>query len=377
MQKKSQRNPSYIRAVDSKRRPDKTPHKRRRRQSGLQRDLRRFVRWLRAVAERLLFSESRLYLIVAVVLLAAVLGVTFWVNTRHNAYEVMVGEAKVGVIAMSKTITADDLLEATKIKIKNDMATEIQISENVTLVSVHAKKTNINSYDHVISEIYKAIDYSVEAAVIMVNDEDVAILKNKAEADELYNKLLDRNNQEGLNIVKREFVENVMINTRFVKPDEIISSDKAYEILSRDLETEEKYTVVDNDTLLKIASKKGMSLEDLLAANPGTTVDTVIRVGSKLNVVLPKPFLSVKTVEEITYEEAIPVPASEIRENPNESKSYKKVAQQGKEGKKKVTAQIIRVNGFETERVVVNEEVLVPATVEIVEVGTKTTATRR
>ena len=111
-------------------------------------------------------------------------------------------------------------------------------------------------------------------------------------------------------------------------------------------------------------------MEELLKANPSLTLDSVLKLGQELNLTVMEPFLSVKTAENVVYTEK---QEKEVIYKQDSSKptTYKKVTQQGKDGQKEVTSQIIRINGFESEEKVVSEKTTVEPVDEIIVVGTK------
>ena len=100
------------------------------------------------------------------------------------------------------------------------------------------------------------------------------------------------------------------------------------------------------------------------------TINTPIKVGDNLNLVVTVPFLSVKTVEQMTYTEKQEKQV-EYRTNESKDSSYKKVVQQGKDGQKEVTVEVIRINGFEEGQKVVSETVTVEPVTEIIEIGAR------
>ena len=112
-----------------------------------------------------------------------------------------------------------------------------------------------------------------------------------------------------------------------------------------------------------------MSLSDLMALNPQANLDRLM-VGDVLNVKELPPVLSVQTVEDVTYTEAIECPV-ETREDPTMYKGNSKIITQGVEGESQVNATVTYVNGQETNRVVNSTTVLRKATTTVKAVGTK------
>ena len=106
-----------------------------------------------------------------------------------------------------------------------------------------------------------------------------------------------------------------------------------------------------------------------MALNPQANLDRLM-VGDVLNVKELTPVLSVQTVEDVTYTEAIECPV-ETREDPTMYVGNSKIITQGVEGESQVNATVTYVNGQETNRVVNSTTVLREATTTVKAVGTK------
>jgi uncharacterized protein YabE (DUF348 family) len=92
--------------------------------------------------------------------------------------------------------------------------------------------------------------------------------------------------------------------------------------------------------------------------------------GQMIKIITPKPRLSVRTVEEITYTDA---EKRRVDEQPNNAQpaSFRRVIQEGRDGTREVMAHLTRINGVEQERREITSRTLLPAEPQIVEVGTQ------
>lgn len=99
-----------------------------------------------------------------------------------------------------------------------------------------------------------------------------------------------------------------------------------------------------------------MSLSDLMALNPQASLDRLM-VGDVLNVKEIIPYLSVYTVDNVTYEQAIECPVEYV----DDASMYigdTKVITQGVEGTAQINANVTYVNGYESERTVLSTTTL-------------------
>jgi uncharacterized protein YabE (DUF348 family) len=223
--------------------------------------------------------------------------------------------------------------------------------------------------EYAISQLKQTVTYKVEAAVIIVDGSKVAVMSNKEEAQAVLDSIIQEYIPEDKNIVESGFVENVSVETDYVDSGEIMTSEEVYSKLTVGSPTTKKYSVVSNDTLYKIAANADITVEELLKANPGMTLDSTLRIGQELNLTVMEPFLSVKTAENIVFTEK-QEKAVEYKQDSSKPAGYKKVTQQGQDGQKEVTTQIIRINGFESEEKVISEKTTVEPITEIIVVGT-------
>jgi len=286
-----------------------------------------------------------------------------------NAVNVYLGDECVGMIKKTN-VTAEDFKNSVNAQLTGEMGSNVQINEEIKFVSVHGKKKQLVTPEYALAQIKKMVTYKIEAAVITVDGAEILALKTQTEAKEMLDGIIAEYIPEGSNIVEKGFVEKVETIAKFVDSKTILSKEEAIAKLTAGTSATKDYSVVSNDTLFRIATKNGITIEDVLAANPSMTVNTVLSVGGKINLKVMVPFLSVKTAENTVFTEK---QEKEIEYQQDNTKpvSYKKVIQQGKDGQKEVTTQIIRINGFESEQKTVSETTTVEPVSEIIVVGTK------
>ncbi len=141
------------------------------------------------------------------------------------------------------------------------------------------------------------------------------------------------------------------------------------EILSANTTGETTYEVVRGDTYSEIAHANDMSLDELMALNPQATLDRLM-IGDVLTVKKTIPYLSISTVDTVTYNDVIKRPVEEVEDN-TMYQGERKILTAGTDGEARVTANITYINGYEESREVVSSTTLVEPTTEVVAVGTK------
>lgn len=309
-------------------------------------------------------------LVIVVLILSVVVFSSVWFFTNKNSIVIFMNGKEIGIIAKEKDFTADYIRQAAEAKLKSSLGgINIETYDTITTELVHASKKDRVLWEVALNSIYTSFNYKVEAYAIYVNDMKMAIVQTLNDAKAIEENIKRNYYQEGLKITEATFVEDVKETPEFVEPEEIITNDKAYEILTKTLDSEIIYEVKAGDVLGSIAADNAMTLEEIGKLNPDLDLGAYLQIGQQIVLKVPKPLLSVQTVERVQYMAVAPM-TKQTRENPNEYKTYSKVIQQGKDGQKEVTEDVIRVNGLETERRLVEEKITVDPITEIVEVGT-------
>jgi len=310
--------------------------------------------------------QLAMILTAAAVILFAV--VVIFSAVRKNATEISVNDALVCTVKKTN-ITSEDITNTVTAQLTSEYGANVRINEEIILEDVRAPKKELVTMEYALSQLKQAVTYKVEAAVIIVDNNKVAVMPTVEEAQTVLDSIIAEYIPEDKNIVERGFVESVRVQQDFVDAGEMMAAEEVYTKLTVGSPVTKTYTIATNDTLYKIAANADITVEELLEANPGITLDSVLRVGQDINLTVLEPFLSVKTAENIIFTEK-QAKEVEYRQDSSKPSSYKKVTQQGQDGQKEVTTQIIRINGFETEEKVISEKTTVEPITEIIVVGT-------
>lgn len=170
------------------------------------------------------------------------------------------------------------------------------------------------------------------------------------------------------NTVDYGFVEDVKLRNDYITSDYNLDLNDMYAVLTANTTGETTYEVEGGDTYIGIAAANDMTLNELMALNPEASLDSLF-IGDILNVKRIIPYLSVYTVERVTYEEPVECPVEYV----DDASLYigsTKVITQGVEGTQRVEAKVTYVNGYEDGREVVNTTVLTEPTTTVIAQGT-------
>lgn len=168
---------------------------------------------------------------------------------------------------------------------------------------------------------------------------------------------------------RAEFIQKVEVVDGLFLSETVMTADQMKQRLTEQAVVKKEYTVQDGDVMGSIARKLDMTLSALRAMNPQVK-DDIIREGQKLTVQLPQPFLRVKVIRTIEYEEKIDYDIVKKKDNTKYT-TYEKVEVKGVEGSQNVVAEITFVDGVEQSRTILSINVTKQPVSKVVIVGTK------
>lgn len=322
--------------------------------------------------KRSISAKNRRILALIIAILAIVLILLF--VFRQNGKEVFIGETSMGIVE-DKSVTADSLLQTLTAQLQQEVGANVKINETIEVKPLHiskARQKDVCQMDYLMPLLRQKVTYQVEAAAITVDGKEAVIVANQQEADAVFTTLQEpyKQQDETRNIQYR-FQEDVQVVLKYVDPSQIAAKENAVQTLQSGTRVPKEYTVQSGDALYKIAAKFDMTQEELKQMNADLIPQNgTVNVGWVLNVMAEVPMVSVKTTETVVLTEVEKYNVV-YQQDSSKNKGYQKVTQQGKDGQKEVTKEIVRINGELTSEEVVSEKITVEPIDEIVVQGTK------
>ncbi|MBO8165110.1 MAG: peptidoglycan DD-metalloendopeptidase family protein [Brevibacillus sp.] len=313
-----------------------------------------------------------------------------------SIYHVYVNGEEIGVVSSPEVIE-----RWTEAKLKEESSKHGGLTLKLTdYITYKEERLYKGKYDNeaALAALSEIADIKVEAVKIVVDGKLVGYAASPKDAQTVFNRLkakyvgsdvTEKEKAQTANaaslqsaaagaeqaIKKVRFKEQVTTETDSVPAAQVLTVDKLEELLSRGTFKDVIHTVQEGDCITCIAKQYGITSQDIYANNPGITEDTVLQLGQKINVTAIKPLVTVQVIEEVEQEEVIHYTV-QTRSNGQMPKGDSKVVQEGKEGMKRVRYEVIRENGQEVARKVLEEEVLEEPVPKIVERGTKVIPSR-
>ncbi|GAA0176717.1 peptidoglycan DD-metalloendopeptidase family protein [Clostridium sediminicola] len=266
---------------------------------------------------------------------------------------------------------------------KQELHKDIKLSQEITFEKVYKFGKKLKTPVEIKQVLENNLDVNVDGYAIVADDKEIVIVDNKESADniltELKNQYVDEENTEANENSDKEteeapvkevsLLEKVEVIKKYVNTDLITSADEALQLITVGTDEIEEYEIKKGDVVSVIAENYNIKTTDIKKANPEMNIDK-IQIGQIISLTVPKPFINVKTVEEAKYVEKISY-ETEYQESSNVYKGETKIQVKGVNGSKNVEAEIVKINGIENERVILQEEIIQEPVTQVVLKGTK------
>ncbi|NBH84353.1 M23 family metallopeptidase [bacterium C-53] len=174
-----------------------------------------------------------------------------------------------------------------------------------------------------------------------------------------------------LGLKEIHFADTVEVVEAYLEPEEVTSFEDAVAEITREKEKEKIYEVQPGDTLSQIAQKNETTMEHLISINEAIEDEnSIIRAGDEITVTMPEPELSVMRTEQMYYEENYEADVQYV-DNDDWYTTDMQTLQDPVAGYRKVVADVTYRNDRETERTILQQEIVANAVPRVVERGTK------
>lgn len=246
------------------------------------------------------------------------------------------------------------------------LANQVKIVEETTLFS------NLNE-EAATEAIKEAANIEAVTRQIVVNDKVIANLKTDADlqaAIKAFTAKFIEDENDNLS-----FEGNVIFRDGTAAVEEIVTASEAVNAMREPIEKVQYYTVKEGDIFGIIANSNGLTIKELSELNGDVDPEAILSIGQKLKITKETPSVTVVVRRTIKESESIPYEV-EYRENDKMDKGETKVVQEGSNGARFVTYDLVLKNGEITWKKEVSEQVTKEPVKKIVEKGTKVNPSR-
>ena len=297
---------------------------------------------------------------------AAVIGLVAIVTTVYTpAYVVSQDGVALGMVSDPQVF--EDAVDRVEARATEILGYDYTLESTASYDFALTEPDNITPATQFETYLFDQIGEVMKNYVLTVNGQFIGAAQDRAALDAVLEQIKAPYVNE--NTVESSFVGSVSITREYTPAD--VNQDTAAMLtaLTANTNGQTVYEIQKGDTFMQIAYDNGMSMDELEALNPDTDINRIY-IGQLLNVKEEIPFLSVKTVDNVTYTEEIACPVVEV-EDDSMYQGESRVIDAGVPGEQVVNANVSYLNGVEQERTVLSTQVTREATDKVVAVGTK------
>lgn len=324
--------------------------------------------WLRKLKN---ISLKTSLITLMVVVISGLLLTVYKINEIDTkAFAVYLGDKKVGIVRDEEDVSK--LLDKIQKELTEKYNIDCIVKEKLKFKDIKAKDDDINSVEELKENIKSELTLLVSGYALLIDDEEVGVLRRKEDAEQVinkfresFNKIEDDNSEikdirilEDINIVKKE-----VPLSKIKKPGEVL---QFIETGSEEIKT---HIVEAGESIWTIAKMYEMDIDEIMDANMDL-VPEKLYPGDEINLIVPKSLLTVETIEELNYLEDIDYEVKFQNDN-NMYKTEKKVKTKGVKGKNEIVAEVVKHNGKIVGKKIIKEEIIEKPVDEIVVRGTK------
>lgn len=316
---------------------------------------------------RKIVNKQRFALVCGVIAMLVI--TTILVVFSGSAYTVKINGNEICKVRNQKAV--ESALQVLKQKYKESTETEINFTSEITYEKSRASSKEVLKDEPLVEALSKSVNFQIQACSIYAGGSKIAVLKTKELAEALLKEIQDKSlgDADRSKLKEISFAEKVELKDEFTDASEIADKDEIISFIIKGTNETKTHTIESGESFWSISRKYNMSLEDLQKSNPGVNPEKV-KIGQVISLVVPKPLLSVKTVQTVTSKERADF-EQQVEFSGSLYKDESTVKVKGVYGEKEVVADITKVNGIETGRTVLSEKVTKEPKTQVIVKGTK------
>jgi len=289
-----------------------------------------------------------------------------YLNSTTSAVYVLVNGEKIG-LAPNKN-QAEEMIDQILSEKGAPLGVEAKTHDGITYAPYRIKNADYCTLSK--ETLAEDLSYYVDGVMLTVNKEPIFVLAKAEDGEKLlkdfqeyYAQPSDKNQ-----VTTVTFQEEVETKSVEVPLEQAISYEQAIEKLKKGNLQKVEYTIQENDSWWLIARKNDMKTKEVLASNPGTNEDSILKPGKKIILEKVTPYITVVSEGVRTETETIPFDVV-TKTDTSLPSGQTKVKQTGSDGQKEVQYSYVQKNGKVISQTVKDEKVLKEAVTQVIEKG--------
>lgn len=288
-----------------------------------------------------------------------------------TGYEYAYNDRTLGIVKEQEDVTLLVDVVNQQLSKEHEALITIDKTQDITFKRVFIINKEVDDQEKVLRRLTYMQDLTAKGYGIYIDGTRVGIMSKKEEADRVLNRVLNNylsqsEETEYESITFGEKVEIKEIDTKLGRMENV--DDVVNKILTGGRRTD-VHIVEAGETFAAVAEKHGISQSQLKESNPEVDV-TQLEVGETLYLSEEVSMVKVQTVEITTYIEDIPhITTYQDDSNIWKGETTTKIA--GADGQREVVAKIVRNNGKEAAKMILEENLINEPVTALILVGTK------
>ncbi len=290
----------------------------------------------------------------------------YYLNSTTTAAYVVVNGEKVGIA--SNVSMGKNLIDNILAKKGEALGVVAKTHDQIEYPSVRIKRGEYKTLTE--DELVGKLSVYIEGVELTVGNKPLMVLSSQEDVNKLlkaYQEIYAKPDEEN-QVIEVSFEEEVGTQPVEVSPEKVVPFEQALEELKQGDVKKEEYIVQPNDSWWLIARKNDMKTSEVLAANPGSTVDTVLQNGQKINLEKVSPYLTVVSKGTRTDTETIPFDVV-TKSDSSLASGQTKITQSGNDGEKEIKYSYVQKNDKVITKTIMDEKVVKEAVPQIVAKG--------
>ncbi len=288
-----------------------------------------------------------------------------------RAFKVIYEDDEIGTVRSEKIV--NDTVTNIEKELSENYDCEIVINDNIRLESTHIEDSELTSVEDIKKKIKSKLSFNVCAYGIKVDGKILGLVKSKEIAEKIIEKIkqpyIDKVKKDESELKEVSILENVEIVKKEAQLKNLQDAEKVLNILRRGTDEEKIHVVKKGESFWSIAHKYNLTVDDLIEANIEKN-PSLIRPGEELSLIVPKPYLTVVTIEKEKYLENIDY-GTKYEYSSALYKDETRIKRSGTYGKNEVVANVKKQNGLEVFKEVLSTTLVSQPSAQIILKGTK------
>ena len=245
---------------------------------------------------------AAVFTFISIAFVISVAALVFFIATRPNALEIHLDEGSVSIGTIrtqgNREVTLEHILSHSTARLETQLGSHVRFVSEVEAnpVRLSTGATSL-TFDNLVTALIDALDYYIWGAVIIVNGSEAAMLPSSAAAESLLTDIAQGLRQGGgVMSFHGIFAENIDIRQQYIRRTDLMTRQEAYSTLTAPRPTPGIHIVQRGDTFWGIEQATGMSIDDLIAANPNVN-HLALQEGQRISVVRNIPILTAREAD--------------------------------------------------------------------------------